>query len=55
MSVAAAWVARVIAWVVWLPACTQVWGTPLPVSPQTMSTFSHGTSSRSAATRAVSE
>ena len=53
-SCAAAWLARVIAWMVWLPSDVQVHGTCLLVSPQTTSTFSHGTSRISAGTRATS-
>ena len=51
-SIAPAWFARVIACVVWLPTERQVQGRPLLVSPQMTSTFSHGMSRTSAATRA---
>ena len=55
MAVAAAWLARVCACVVWLPACTVLKGRCLLVSPHTMTTSSHDRSSTSAAGRAVSE
>jgi hypothetical protein len=51
---AAAWFARVCAYVVWLPACTVLRGMPLLESPQTISTSSHESPSTSAAGRAVS-
>ena len=51
-SCAAAWLARVIAWMVWLPSDVQVHGRCLLVSPHTTSTFSHGTPRISAGTRA---
>jgi hypothetical protein len=43
-----------IACVVWLPTDMQVHGTPFEVSPQTISTLSHGIARTSAATRPMS-
>ncbi len=53
-SVAAAWAARVCAWMVWLPPDTQDHGRLFAVLPQVRTTFSHGMPIISAATRAVS-
>ena len=53
-SIAAAWAARVIAWIVWLPPEMHVHGRCLAVLPHVMSHFSHGTSRISATTRCTS-
>src|SRR5882762_4942932 len=50
----AARLARELACEVWLPPCLELHGTFLPELPQVTSHFSHGMSSVSAATRAVS-
>src|SRR5436190_5813006 len=54
-SVDAACAARVIAWVVWLPPCPQVFGTFFDVLPHVTSHFSQGTPSTSATTRCTSK
>ena len=46
--------ARVMAWVVWLPTDMQLHGMCFDVLPKFTSTLSHGTASTSAATRARS-
>ncbi len=53
-SWAAAWLARDIAWIVWLPSDVHVQGTCLLVSPQVTTTSSQAMPRMSAATRAVS-